>query len=220
MAVPFEIPFPWLRLFAQSVLRAFAFECRGLEYLRQVAGGCILAGNHAGLLDSLMVLAACDHRFRFLMTESVFEWGLIGKAVPYANIIPLHKGREGRALVESIRRLRNGERLCIFPEGKLTLDGQLDTFNEGVAFLQEKSGVPIIPFALQGSFEIWPITRQFPAFGRKIKLSIQFGEPLPAGSFSNRQECVQGLKNKVQTMLQGSFPAKLSSTGSLGQFPI
>ena len=54
------------------------------------------------------------------------------------------------AISDRITVLRNGELVCIFPEGKLTGDGEIDVFKGGVSRILEETPVPVIPLALQG----------------------------------------------------------------------
>jgi 1-acyl-sn-glycerol-3-phosphate acyltransferase len=195
----FELPFGFLRLLAWCILRPwFRFKIRGGEHLAGCSGPRILAGNHTGYLDSPALLAACPRYFQFLMTEEVFGWGLLGKLVRYGNIIPLYTGREKRGLVEALRVLEEGGTVCIFPEGKLTQDGHLNPFNEGVAFLQQKSGVPIVPFWIEGGFDAWPQTRAFPKFQQRVVL--QFGQPLEAAPCQPRSEVVSSLQECLLAM--------------------
>lgn len=205
----FEIPLPVLRLISRILLRLFfSFEVEGLHHLRDrparssrspSSQGYILAGNHTGYLDSLMIYAACNRRFQFLMTEEVFSWGIIGKLVRYGNILPLYKGQERRTLVESLRLLKQGQSLCVFPEGRLTLSGEMSPFQDGVAFLQEKSGVPIIPFAIQGGFEAWAYGRPWPTF-RKVRLII--GPALEFEPGQPRQHITNRLSRRIQALLE------------------
>lgn len=210
MSRTFEIPYPLLRLIAWSVLKPFfRFEIRGLEHLEHIQGRVILAGNHTGMLDSLTIAAACRRYFRFLMTEEVFGWGLIGKLVPYANIIPLYKGREKQALLRAIQELRQEGAICIFPEGKLTENGQLNPFNEGVALLHQKGRAPIVPFAIHGGFSAWPVGRRLPSFRKVI---LEFAPPILPDEITHRAVLTRTLQNQVNAMLNGltELPPKAS----------
>ncbi|HEY9686579.1 MAG TPA: lysophospholipid acyltransferase family protein [Coleofasciculaceae cyanobacterium] len=194
----FEIPFPILKTISEGVLASlFQFEVRGRHHVEKLDGRLLLAGNHTGLLDSLAVIAAFRRNFRFIMTEEVFTWGLIGKIVRYGNIIPLYKGKAKRAMQEVIERLRRDEAICIFPEGKLTEDGSLAAFNEGVAYLHGKSDAPIVPFVIHGGFEAWPIGRRFP---RPRKIILEFGEPVLPGHPLSRRELTRLLQERVEAM--------------------
>jgi 1-acyl-sn-glycerol-3-phosphate acyltransferase len=194
----FEIPFPVLKTISESVLASlFQFEVCGRHHVEALRGRVLLAGNHTGLLDSLAVIAAFRRNFRFIMTEEVFTWGLIGKIVRYGNIIPLYKGKARRAMQEVIERLRREEAICIFPEGKLTEDGNLTAFNEGVAYLHDKSDAPIVPFVIHGGFEAWPVGSRFP---RLRKVILEFGEPILPGHPLSRQELTRLLQERVEAM--------------------
>jgi 1-acyl-sn-glycerol-3-phosphate acyltransferase len=195
---PVELPFPFLKMLSWCIVKPFfSFEVRGLHHLQSINGPIILAGNHTGFLDAPMLLAATNRYFHFIMTEEVFDWGLLGHVVRFGNIIPLYKGKEKRTLVDIVRKLKTGSTVCIFPEGKLTQDGKLNPFNEGAAFLQEKSGVPIIPFTIYGGFEAWPQTKCWPIFR---KIILQFGEPIEPKKNQDRKRITETLKEKIQTM--------------------
>lgn len=198
----FEAPYVLLRLISKTLLGLFfPLTVQGLGHLNGQQSGFILAGNHAGYLDSLILFAACPRYFCFLMTEAVFSWPWVGGLVRYGNIIPLYKGREKRALVEAVQSLREGYPVCIFPEGGLTRTGELAPFNEGVAFLREKSGVPVLPFAIQGGFEAWPYGRRWPRFR---KLTLVIGPPLPVRSGVSRADVTRQLEAEVRRLMMFS----------------
>lgn len=216
----FEIPFFILRIIAWCIMKPFfRIEIRGQAVLNACDQGVILAGNHTGLLDSLTLLVACQRYFRFLMIDEVFSWEWVGKLVPYGNIIPLYQDRHRRVLVETVQQLRQGMAICIFPEGKLTQDGALNPFNKGVAYLQQKSGMPIVPFAISGGFEAWPQAQKWPRFR---KIILQFGEPIQADLCETREKVIQTLEQRVQIMKltldgQQEKPANIGSTVGLSE---
>jgi len=199
MKSTFEIPYTLLHLLCKCILHlGFALKIHGREQLENIQGPIILAGNHAGLLDSLILMAAFPRHFRFLMDEKVFGWSVIGRLVRYGNILPINPQRAKASMTCAVRALRDGESICIFPEGKLSLNGQLGGFQEGVAFLQEKSEATILPFALTGSFEAWPYGQRFPRF---YPVCLAFGEPIQFGAIEDRTETTSLLRNQVSEML-------------------
>lgn len=194
-----ELPLWFWRAVSRVTLALFFdFEVRGLEHLHARKGALILAGNHQGLLDTPMITAAVSRPFRFVMAELVFGWGWIGKMVRHAHIIPLAPGREKQVLSDIVARLKREEAVCIFPEGKLTEDGGLGPFREGAAFLHAKSGAPIIPFAIYGGFETWPIDQKAPS--RHRRLVLQFGPPLETADQPGRAELTARLQAAVSGM--------------------
>ncbi len=159
----------------KAVLRMFfQFQLEGQQYLHN-KGPVILAGNHTGFLDSPLVIASFNRPIRFLVAEQVFSWPVIGWIVRRAGVIPVRPGKGPSAYQEALERLKRGEAIGIFPEGKLSADGSIASFHKGAARLHLESGAPIVPFVIQGGFEAWPWRRRLP---RLRKVIIQFGVPI------------------------------------------
>lgn len=198
----FCIPQSVLKAICLPILkRCFRFEIQGLEHLQKTKGAVILAGNHTGLLDGAMVLSALERPFLFLMTEEVFGWGLVGKVMPFLNMIPIYKQKTRQALKQTVQCLEDGRSICIFPEGRLTVDGQLGALHSGVAYLQEKSGVPVIPFAIQGGFQAWPVDQVWPVF---CPVKLCFGEPIYRKSGQSRSGFLEELRQAVLVLAENS----------------
>lgn len=199
-----QVPTGVLSMISRLLLKCFfSLKIEGLEHLKNNQRSFILAGNHTGYLDSLLIYTAMRQDFSFLMTEEVFSWKLIGKLVRYGNILPLYQGKEKRVLLESLRLLRAGHPLCIFPEGKLTKTGVIQPFQEGLGFLQEKSGVEVIPFAIQGGFEAWGHDRLFPSLKYR-KLQLVIGAPIKHDPRLTRRELTERVFQQVSTLYQCS----------------
>jgi len=165
-----------LRRLARIIMRVFfSLEYDGLHYLKDQPGAVILAGNHTGWLDTLALGSACNRRIRFLAAEWVTKWPIIGPMIVALGGIPVRPGKGTHALEEAVECLRRGETVCIFPEGVLSVDGNLAQFRSGVAKLHKESGCPVIPFAIYGGYEAWPYNRRWP---RLHKIAIHFGVPL------------------------------------------
>jgi acyl-[acyl-carrier-protein]-phospholipid O-acyltransferase / long-chain-fatty-acid--[acyl-carrier-protein] ligase len=154
------------RLTAQVVavyLRVrFRFTIKGQHYLTEALThaqadqrGILLAGNHTGLLDTLLVTVAYPQPVTFIMREEVVEWRGVGGLVKKANTLILWQDQMTRQLRACIDRLKTGEHFVIFPEGELTKTGELGTFNDGVGLLWEKGQAVLLPFAIHGGHEAW-----------------------------------------------------------------
>ncbi len=183
------------RIFFLTFIFLFPLEIRGREHL-ETERPVILAGNHSGLLDTPILVSLLGQRVFFFMHDSVHCWPVIGRLVRWAQIIVLKPGNEIASIRKSIQTLKKGYSLCIFPEGKLTQDGELQPFRPGIAIIHQKAQVPILPFYIHGSFECWSWHKRLaPQPGKVI---IEFGKPLMLASC--RKQAVQQLETSVNTL--------------------
>jgi acyl-[acyl-carrier-protein]-phospholipid O-acyltransferase/long-chain-fatty-acid--[acyl-carrier-protein] ligase len=152
-------------------------------------GGALLTPNHASWVDAILLIAATDRPIRFLMFRGVYEYWLIHPFARLLDIIPIASDQSPREMIHSLRiaseALRDGELVCIFPEGEITRIGQMLPFRRGFERIIKGIDVPIIPTNIDGiwgsifSFSRghflwkWPRTIPYP-------VRISFGEPLPS----------------------------------------
>ena len=139
----------------------------------------IFMGNHQGNFDILALSRAIPRRFSWLAKEELFRVPLFGAAMLRAGYIPVDRG-DGRKALRSLdaaaKRIRAGASVVIFPEGTRTADGTLLPFKRGGFILAERSGVPIVPFTINGSMEINPRNT---IHLRRGTVSVSFGAPIP-----------------------------------------
>ena len=118
-------------------------------------GPALLVCNHVSFVDAL-VLSGCIRRpIRFVMYYRIFQIPVLNFVFRTANAIPIAGSREDPAMMERAfddisAALRDGELVCIFPEGKLTESGEMDIFRPGVSRILERDPVPVVPLALRG----------------------------------------------------------------------
>ncbi|OGV47958.1 MAG: hypothetical protein A2017_21230 [Lentisphaerae bacterium GWF2_44_16] len=143
-------------------------------------GPALLVSNHVSFVDGLLITACTSRSIRFLMHEDYYRYPLLYPFVKWAGFIEVPSmKRVGKmnALFETTKKyLRNGEILCVFPEGKLTRNGVMDEFKEGIRkMLPEEIRVPIIPIRLG---MIWGSI--FSYYYGKIKFRFPMEFPHPA----------------------------------------
>jgi 1-acyl-sn-glycerol-3-phosphate acyltransferase len=85
------------------------------------------------------------------------------------------------AIRETLRRLRQGHVLNIYPEGARTEDGEIAALQKGIAAVVRRCDVPVVPAVIVGSFEAWPIHKRFPRSG---PVRIRYGPPLRLSGLS------------------------------------
>ncbi|MBA0051174.1 1-acyl-sn-glycerol-3-phosphate acyltransferase [Streptomyces sp. AJS327] len=160
----------------------FRPRIEGLERVPE-EGAAIIAGNHLSFSDHFLMPAILRRRITFLAKAEYFTGpGLKGRltAAFFRSIGQIPVDRAGRgagraAVEEGVGVLRKGELLGIYPEGTRSHDGRLYKGRVGVASMALRAGVPVIPCAMVGTFEIQPPGRRLPRLGR---VTIRFGEPL------------------------------------------
>ncbi|QSH40780.1 AMP-binding protein [Lentisphaerota bacterium ZTH] len=142
-------------------------------------GPAVLVANHASLIDHLLLQSCTPRPIRFMMHESFYRYPLLYPFVKWAGIIevPQAKPRRLRQLLERTRKiLKNGEVLCVFPEGGITRNGIMSNFKKGLSLmLPEELEIPVIPVRIG---MLWGSI--FSYFYGRIRLRIPQEIPHPA----------------------------------------
>jgi 1-acyl-sn-glycerol-3-phosphate acyltransferase len=165
----------------------FRPRIEGMENIPE-EGAAIVAGNHLSFSDHFLMPAILPRRITFLAKAEYFTGtGLKGRltAAFFHSIgqIPVDRsgGKAGESAIrEGMKVLGKGELLGIYPEGTRSHDGRLYKGKVGVATMAIRAGVPVIPCAMIGTYEIQPAGRRLP----RIKpVTIRFGEPMEFSRF-------------------------------------
>jgi acyl-[acyl-carrier-protein]-phospholipid O-acyltransferase / long-chain-fatty-acid--[acyl-carrier-protein] ligase len=166
----------------------YRLDLKGQEMI-PATGGALLTPNHSSWVDAVLLIAATDRPIRFLMFKGVYDNPLIKPFAKILSIIPIASDQSPREMIHSMRvaseALRNGEVVCIFPEGEITRIGQMLSFRRGFERIVKGTDVPIIPvyidgiwgsiFSFSGGHFLWKWPRTIP-----FPVRITFGKPLPS----------------------------------------
>lgn len=169
----------------------FRPRIEGLEHVPE-EGAAIVAGNHLSFSDHFLMPAILKRRITFLAKAEYFTGpGLKGRltAAFFHSVgqIPVDRlGKEaGRAAIrEGLGVLSKGELLGIYPEGTRSHDGRLYKGKVGVAVMALRAGVPVVPCAMVGTFEIQPPGQRLPKVRR---VTVRFGEPLDFSRYAGME---------------------------------
>ncbi len=156
-------------------------------------GPAVLVCNHVSFVDAL-VLAGCIRRpIRFVIYYRIFRLPILSFVFRTANAIPIASSHEdpemtNRAFDQISNALKQGDLVCIFPEGKLTENGELAAFKSGISKILEHDAVPVVPLALRGLWGSFfsrkygnAMTRWFPR-GWFNKIDLVAGDAIEAGN--------------------------------------
>jgi len=168
----------------------YRLDLKGQEIIPP-RGGALLTPNHASWVDAVLLVASTDRPIRFLMFKGVYDNPIVKPFAKMLKIIPIASDQGPREMIHSLREaseaLRNGEVVCIFPEGEITRIGQMLPFRRGFERIIKGIDVPIIPvnidgiwgsiFSFSGGHFLWKWPRTIP-----YPVRITFGKPLPSTS--------------------------------------
>jgi 1-acyl-sn-glycerol-3-phosphate acyltransferase len=142
------------------------------------SGGGLICANHQSMFDPPLVGLTCPRRMNYLARENLFRVPILAPLIRHLDAIPIDREGTGLAgLKETLRRLKAGELVLIFPEGTRTRDGEVAPLKPGFIAVARRSRVPLIPVGLDGAYQAWPRTAKFPRTGR---VAVVIGEPIAA----------------------------------------
>jgi 1-acyl-sn-glycerol-3-phosphate acyltransferase len=139
-------------------------------------GGGLVCANHQSMFDPPLVGLTCPRRMNYLARDTLFRVPILKQLISFLDAIPIDRSGGGLAgLKETLRRLKAGEFVLIFPEGTRTHDGEVAPLKPGFIAVARRSRVPLIPVGLDGAYQAWPRTAWFPRPGR---VGVVIGQPI------------------------------------------
>lgn len=132
----------------------YRLKKEGLENIPE-EGAALLTCNHVSFVDALVIMAGSPRPIRFVMDHNIFRIPVLSFVFRTGRAIPIAPARENQALLEKAyddiaQALKGGDLVCIFPEGRITDNGDLYPFKNGIRRILERTPVPVVPMALQG----------------------------------------------------------------------
>ena len=164
----------------RSLLKSIGFTAlakldrvNGLENV-PIEGPAILMINHIALIDPIVVIHCLPRNIVPLAKIEVYDYPIIGIFPKIWEVIPVRREEFDRRAIQMVMEvLKAGEMVLVAPEG--TRGQSLGQGKEGIAYLASRSGVPVIPVAIDG-------TQNFPAIRfsnawRGPGIQVTFGRP-------------------------------------------
>jgi 1-acyl-sn-glycerol-3-phosphate acyltransferase len=160
---------------AATVLHGLiTFRARGVGTENVPNGPVILAPNHASFMDHFFTGAFIRRRVQFMGKSQLFTSGPVTWIYSHGGVFPVRRGHhDEEAFVSAYEILGRGGAVVMYCEGGRSRTGELaETAKPGIGRLALESGVPIVPVAILGSYQVRNWKRlQFP------KVTIQYGAP-------------------------------------------
>jgi len=172
------------------------FRAWGLDHVPR-RGGALLASNHQSFLDPTLVGTPLRRQAYYMTRRTLFEVPVLGWLIRAVNGFPVDRGGVDRAAVRTaVDILARGHILVVFPEGTRTPDGEIKAFRPGFAMLASQAGVPIVPAAVHGAYEVWPRQQRLPRPGH---VHVAYGAPVapPGQGRDSRREAAELVRERI-----------------------
>ena len=154
-------------------------------------GPAIVVCNHVSYMDPILLAASIRRPMRFVMYHKIFKLPLLRFFFQNMKAIPIASAREdirlmNEAFIKVDAELEKGNIVCIFPEGGITRDGEIQRFRRGIEKVIANRAVPVVPVALGRLWGSW-FSRRKSGVVRKIpgrlfaKVPVIIGEPVSPG---------------------------------------
>lgn len=148
----------------------FRFKVEGLENIPKKSN-FIIVSNHVSFLDPLAIMTAVPRKIHCIALRSLYKIFWIRWFLLMVEALP-----SGRISRKAVHMLGKNKNVGLFPEGGVNREGKLGEFRRGVALLAYKTGRPLVPCALFGTFESLPFGAKFPKLFKPLKVRI--GKPI------------------------------------------
>ncbi|WP_018989410.1 MFS transporter [Aromatoleum toluclasticum] len=188
----------------------YRLRVKGVEHIPE-EGPALLVANHVSFVDALVITAASRRPIRFVMDHHIFRWPILSFVFRSSRAIPIAPAKEDpqmmeRAFEEVARALEAGELVGIFPEGRITDDGELKPFRPGIRRIVERTPVPVVPLALRGLWGSSFSRKDGPALSRPFRrglfsrIELVGGAPFApeAATPESLQAAVAGLRGEMR----------------------
>lgn len=188
----------------------YRLRLEGHEHVPE-SGGAVLVCNHVSFIDWLVIGGSVRRPLRFVMDHRIAATPVVSTLFRHAKTIPIAPQREDpetmeRAFARVAEELRAGELVCIFPEGKLTADGEMNPFRRGIERIIAETPVPVVPMALDGLWGSMFSRKDGPAMSKpprrfRARLRLTIGRALPPEEASASK-----LEAEVRRLLESRGP--------------
>lgn len=179
----------------------YRFKVYGRERLPQ--GGVVICGNHTALVDAVLLVLSLGPNSNFVAMgkAELFKNPLFGAILRSVHVFPVQRGKNDiGAIKHSLKALKEGKQLIIFPEGTRVHEGETVEAKTGAGMLALRSGVPVMPVY---------ITAGKKAFrGCEVRYGVPF---MPSCTGKPGPEDYQRVTDDIMTAIRAASQRELSA---------
>jgi len=175
----------------------FRLKITGQEDIPQ-DGPFIIVANHSSLLDPVILGVSVRPKVIFVAAAYLFKIGWLGYMLRKFNSIPVQRENDIKAIKKSLKILKRGGVLGIFPEGGIDRQKNNLPIRAGAAYLAAKIGVPIVPIRIKGADKALPRGAKFIRSLNKIEVEIK--KPIFCSRQTNKDKEI--IKRAVESYIK------------------
>lgn len=169
------------------------------------SGAAIIAPNHVSTLDPWVVGSTLRRRPCYLGRSTLFDFPGFGWFLRHVGTLPVPRESQApRAALEiCLRILERGRLLVLFPEGTRSQDGRVQPLKKGTAWIARRSGAPVVPVRVVGSFEAWPRSGASIETGllpKRFPIRVIYGKPLEYQSGESSDAFLDRLRQNIELL--------------------
>jgi len=205
-------------VFRLSAVAVFNIRCHGREKVPRT-GGALMLSNHQSNLDPVLIGLTSVRRLNYVARKSLFRFAPLRWMMNSVDAIAIDREGTGlEGLKETLKRLKRGEMVLIFPEGTRTPDGEVHSIKPGFCAVARRAGVPIVPVAMDGAFDAWPRWRRWP---RKAVIHVQFGDPIGRADIERMSddELVGEVERRIRSCHEQARRTRQRAAGVYAEYP-
>lgn len=165
-------------------------------------GAVLLVCNHQSFLDPVIAALALPRECHFMARDTLFHKTRFGRFIRYLNAFPVKRGAADiGAIKETLRRLKRGQLVTVFPEGTRSTDGTVGAMHSGVVLLAKRAGAPLVPAAVLGAYKAWPRHQKLPA---PKPVVVAYGEPLTPEQMAglSNDRCIEIVRERIVALVE------------------
>jgi 1-acyl-sn-glycerol-3-phosphate acyltransferase len=147
----------------------FKLRIEGLEHIPKKSNFIIVA-NHNSFLDPVVIGACVPRKIHCISLRNLYKIPIMKWVLQRLETLP-----SGSSSLQAVKLLQENKNVGLFPEGGVSRDGKLKDFRRGAVLLALKTGRPIVPCAIIGTFHALPFGSSFPKF---VPIKVKIGKPV------------------------------------------
>ena len=169
-------------MFRIQLTLCYRIRVHGLDNFPE-PGSTLVCSNHQSFLDPVVLGVTSLRPLNYLARKTLFKLLPVRLFLELNDAIPIDLDSMGMAgIKESLKRLKRGEMLVVFPEGTRSDNGELLPFKPGFDLLARRSKSRMLPVALDGCYQAFPRDKMLPRLG---EIQVVFGQPIEFNEYKD-----------------------------------